>query len=140
MDVSADAGGEEEVFIEVSPRYIDADKEGMGSEARDNVWVWCIVANPWIRETISCQSVILPGPGIIGVWDQRDIRLERLSRKRGVMLEEGSGERTTYRHHHKQVFPPLVVLKQCIPIHLAQQRDASRSSGVGTCGCSLLGK
>lgn len=67
MDVSADAGGEEEVFIEASPRYIDADKEGMGSEARDNVWVWCIVANPWIRETISCQSVILPGPGIIGV-------------------------------------------------------------------------
>lgn len=37
------------------------DKEGTVNEARDT-WVWCIVANPWIRETISCQSVILPGP------------------------------------------------------------------------------
>lgn len=65
MDVSADAGGEDEVFIEVSPRYIDADKEGTGSKARDSAWVWCMVANPWIRETISCQSVILPGPGLL---------------------------------------------------------------------------
>lgn len=42
------------------------DKEGTVNEARDT-WVWCIVANPWIRETISCQSVILPGPGVIRV-------------------------------------------------------------------------